>query len=323
MFKTLIGIQVIVAMAIVAAAQAPKPGTPPSQPLLAWIDSDKSEPDGTKYKTFHSATINADVSYLIYLPPDCEKQITTRYPVLYYLHGSGGTPRGGGDLAQRLDKAIRAGHASPMIVIFVNGLRGETMYCDSRDGKWPLESVIIKDLIPHVDATCRTIASRTGRAVEGFSMGGFGAAHFGFKYPELFGVVSIQAPALLGPELKQPRPMQAWSRLFPDPTAMGGDLEYFRANDPFSLLPKNADAIRDRTVIRIVIHIEEDNWLAPQCEKLHRLLMEHTIAHEFHFLSNVKSHNRAQVLDTMGDAGLAFYGTAFSRLQKNSPARSK
>ena len=121
-------------------------------------------------------------------------------------------------------------------------------------------------------------------------MGGFGAAHLGFKYPEVFGVVSIQAPPLLGPDLTQPLPRRAWSKLFA--TAMGGDLEYFRENDPFALAAKNADALRDRSFIRIICHIENENWLAPQCEKLHKVLMDHTIPHQFLYLSNVKSHNR-------------------------------
>lgn len=147
-------------------------------------------------------------------------------------------------------------------------------------------------------------------------MGGFGAAHFGFKYPEMFGVVSIQAPPLLGPELKQRLPMQAWSKLFP--TAMGGDLEYFRTNDPFALIPKNADRIRDRSVIRIVTHVENEKWLAPRCEEMHQLLMKHTIPHQFLYLSNVKSHNRGQVLETMGDAGWTFFSSAFAYLEKQS-----
>jgi hypothetical protein len=99
---------------------------------------------------------------------------------------------------------------------------------------------------------------------------------------------------------------------------MGSHVEYFRANDPFSLISRNADAIRDRTVIRIVTHIEDENWLAPRCEELHRLLVRHMIPHYFLFLSNVKSHNRAQVLDTMGDAGFTFFGSAFAHLQKRS-----
>ena len=37
-----------------------------------------------------------------------------------------------------------------------------------------------------------------------------------------------------------PLPVRAWSKLFA--TAMGGDPEYFRENDPFALAAKNADA---------------------------------------------------------------------------------
>ena len=275
---------------------------------MEWVDPDRSEPDGMKYQTFLSRTISQDVSYLVYLPPDYDKDETARYPVLYYLPASGGTPKSGSEISRRVDKAIRAGRASPMIIVSVNGLRGNTMYCDSRDGLYPLETVLVKDLIPHVDATYRTEASRERRAVEGFSMGGFGAAHLGFKYPEVFGVISIQAPALLGPDLKQPRPSQAWSRLFPN--AMGGDLEYWQANDPFLLVPKNADALRDRTRIRVVCHIEDDNWLAPQCERLHQVLMQNNIPHEFCYFSNVKSHNRAQVLDTLGDSAFDYFSSS-------------
>jgi dipeptidyl aminopeptidase/acylaminoacyl peptidase len=301
-----------------AAGQGANPKKKAADRPLVWVDPDRTEPEGTKYKTFPSRTINADVSYLVYLPPDYDRETTKRYPVLYTLHGSGGMPTAGAEVVKRLDTAIRAGKVEPLIVILVNGLRGNTMYCDSRDGKYPLETVFINDMIPYVDSTYRTIAAREGRAIEGFSMGGFGAAHYGFKYPELFGVVSIQAPALLGPELTQPTPAGAWSRLFP--SAMGSDLDYFRANDPFSLIPKNADALRDRTVIRIVCHVEKDNWLGPQCEKLHKALFDHMIPHHFLFLSNVKSHDRAQVLDTMGDAGLMFLSSGFASLQKRSGA---
>lgn len=276
-----------------------------------WVDPDRTEPEGTKYKTFRSKTINGEVSYLVYLPPDYEQQGAARYPVLYELPASGQTPRSGAEIVRRLDKAIRAGRVSPMIAVLVNGLRGNTMYCDSRDGKYPLESVIIQDLIPHVDASYRTVASREGRALDGFSMGGFGAAHLGFKFPEVFSVISIMAPPLLGPDLKSPLPARAWSRLFP--LAMGSDLEYFRANDPFTLAVKNADALRDRTLIRIVAHSEDEYWLAPRCEELHRLLVQHKIPHEFYFLTNVKAHNRVQCLDTMGDSAFAFFSSTIIR----------
>ena len=276
---------------------------------MDWVEPDKTPVEGTTYKTFHSKTIEADVNYLIYLPPDYE-QTTQRYPVLYDLPASGQTTKSGAEIVRRVDKAIRAGRISPMIVVLVNGLRGNTMYCDSRDGRYPLETVIVKDLIPHIDATYRTLAAREGRALDGFSMGGFGAAHLGLKYPDLFGVLSIMAPPLLGPELTQQLPKQAWSRLFP--TAMAGDMDYFRQNDPFTLVEKNAGKLRDRTVIRIVAHMEEQQWLWPQCEKLHKLMVQHMIQHEFYFLMNVKGHNRQQCLNTMGDGAFAFFSSSLT-----------
>jgi enterochelin esterase-like enzyme len=242
--------------------------------------------------------------------------------VLYSLHASGGTPRRDAvNSVRRMDAAIRAGKMPPLIIVFPNGLRGATMYCDSKDGKYPVESVLIKDLVPHVDASYRTVTARHGRALEGFSMGGFGATHLGFKYPELFGVVSIQAPPLLGPELKSPLPARAWSKLFP--TALGGDLDYFRANDPFSLIAKNADALRDRSVIRIIAHAEDENWLVPRCDELHQVLMKHAIAHHFLCLTNVKGHSPTKVLDTLGDPGLLFFAAGFEHVKRVETASPK
>ncbi len=262
---------VLLLLAVLAAAQAPlKPPSIDQYGPNNWVDPDRTEPAGTRYHTFHSRTINADVSYLIYLPPDYETQTSTRYPVVYFLHGSGGTPAKGAVLTNRLDAAIRANRTRPMIAVYVNGLAGNTMYCDTPDGKYPVESVIMRDLIPHVDATYRTIASRESRAVEGFSMGGFGAALLGFKYPEVFGVVSIEAPALLGPHVEGRDAANAWAKLFP--VAMGGDMEYFRAHDPFTLAVKNAAALRDRSLIRIATHQTPGNWQSGRCEELHRLL---------------------------------------------------
>jgi dipeptidyl aminopeptidase/acylaminoacyl peptidase len=124
------------------------------------------------------------------------------------------------------------------------------------------------------------------------------------------------APPLLGPELTQRLPAQAWSRLFP--LAMANDLDYFRANDPFTLVEKNADALRDRTVIRLVCHWENEEWLYPQCEKLHELMVKLKLQHEFYFLMNVKGHNPVQCMNTMGDGALGFFSSSLAR--KAAPA---
>jgi endo-1,4-beta-xylanase len=60
------------------------------------------------------------------------------------------------------------------------------MYVDWKDGSAPMETIIVKELVPHIDATYRTIATREGRLLDGYSMGGYGAARLGFKYHDLF-----------------------------------------------------------------------------------------------------------------------------------------
>jgi endo-1,4-beta-xylanase len=307
------GVYLATILVLTAGAQSPagrKYGYGPPD-ALKWVDPDHSDAGDLKLKTFYSNTIKGDVSYMIYLPPGYEQNRETRYPVLYQLPASGGTPRRDGpQVTLRIDKAIRERRIDPMIVVAVNGLAGNTMYCDTRDGLYPLETVIIKDLIPHIDATYRTIASREGRGVNGFSMGGFGAAHLGFKYPDVFGVDSIMAPPLIEPGLTG-LPAQAWSRLFP--SAMDSDMDYWKDNNPFELAARNADKLRDRTFIRIVAHSENEHWLAPQCEKLHKILADNMVQHEYCLLLNVKAHNPAWCMDTLGYAALSFFSSSVMR----------
>ena len=105
------------AAASTGESSAAKKATDYNYGSMDWVDPDKTEPAGTQYKTFHSKTIDGDVSYLVYLPPDYDASASTRYPVLYELHASGGTPGRGANVVPRFDKAIRAGKIPPMIIV--------------------------------------------------------------------------------------------------------------------------------------------------------------------------------------------------------------
>src|SRR5690242_16730104 len=39
-----------------------------------WVDPNRGEPNGTRYRTFESKTIGEEVSYLIWLPPQYESE---------------------------------------------------------------------------------------------------------------------------------------------------------------------------------------------------------------------------------------------------------
>ncbi|MFQ5983213.1 MAG: alpha/beta hydrolase [Woeseiaceae bacterium] len=162
---------------------------------------------------FESAAVGSDVSFYIYLPPSYESG-TKRYPVLYWLHGSYGRPYNATPVVKRLDAAIRAGTATEMIVVSCLDPSGLSMWTNSKDGRLPMETVIIEELIPHVDSVYRTIEDRKGRAIEGYSMGGYGAAYLGVKYNQLFSSISILAGALHTPETFRERRRAIFDNVF-------------------------------------------------------------------------------------------------------------
>jgi endo-1,4-beta-xylanase len=257
------------------------------------------------YRTFDSKTAREKVSYLVYLPPDYDAQTARRYPVVYWLHGIGGSQQGVPQMAERLTKAIGEGKTPPMIVVYVNGMI-RSGYVDSADGKYPVETVTITELIPHVDATYRTIATREGRIVEGFSMGGGGAAKWGFKYPELFGTVSILAGALHSRE----QMAQKNDRM----AEIYGSAERFEQSNPWALVEKNADRIRGRTVARIAVG-GKDGLLGANT-RFHELLERLKIEHDFEVVPDA-SHSPNPVYDGLGDKNWAFWRKALARANAN------
>jgi endo-1,4-beta-xylanase len=268
-----------------------------------WVDPQRHAPPLTRYRTFRSRTIRGEVAYLVYLPPDYQADHDRRYPVVYWLHGLGCGPAVGAVFVWRLDEAIKAGRVPAMIAILVNGLPA-SMYCDSADGRAPVESVIMADLIPHVDATYRTIARREGRAISGHSMGGFGALRLALKYPERFVAVSCLAAALYedASGLARRRP-----EVFRD--VFGGRSEAFEAQSPWTLLDRNADRIRGKMHIRLLIG-ERDRFFESN-RRYHRWLERRGIPHEFHVFRNFE-HDYAPFYLGLGERAFTFDAKAFA-----------
>lgn len=157
-----------------------------AQPKFQWVNRPKSLPTGVLHATFKSPSMDEDVGYCIYLPPQYEHQPNQRYPVVYYLHGGRpGSEAKSVKLAHKIHAAISKKQVAPMIYVFVNG--GPVSHYNMPDrAEAQGADVFIKELIPHIDTTYRTIAQREGRAIEGFSQGGRGTTRLMFRYPELF-----------------------------------------------------------------------------------------------------------------------------------------
>ncbi|MEV6411364.1 alpha/beta hydrolase-fold protein [Kribbella sp. NPDC051718] len=163
------------------------------------------EPGTVTAASFRSSTLGEDIAYNVYLPAGYAAS-TARYPVLYLLHGRGDSMAAWTQMKGQLDAMIAAGDIPPTIAIMPDAPWSSraSYYVDSaykgKDPGRPVETALIHDLVPQVDATYRTITDRTGRAIAGYSMGGSGALRYSMVYPELFGAAIVLSPAVYSPQ---------------------------------------------------------------------------------------------------------------------------
>jgi enterochelin esterase-like enzyme len=126
----------------------------------------------------------------VYTPPDYNTNFKARYPVLYIQHGGGEDERGWAVQGRAdiiLDNLIAEKKAKPMLVVMDRGYAlkpGEVAPPRAAPGAGPapgapatirsttFSEVFIKELIPMIDRTYRTIPTRENRAMAGLSMGG-------------------------------------------------------------------------------------------------------------------------------------------------------
>lgn len=130
---------------------------------------------------FQSKLINATLPYNVILPGDYDTSETTRYPVLYLLHGLTG------HYSDWVSRTNVADYAADYRVIVVMPEGNDSWYTDSATvATDKYESYVLKELIPDVQQRYRTIEARYGRSIAGLSMGGYGAIKFGLKSPATF-----------------------------------------------------------------------------------------------------------------------------------------
>jgi len=275
---------------------------------LPWVTAEVVLPRVT-FRTFDSAIVGAKVSYHAYLP-EAYSSSSDRLPVVYWLHGTEGGVAGIAPVTNFFDSAIRAERLPPLIVVFVNGLP-RRLWADAKDGSSPVESVLVKELIPDVDRSFRTIASREGRILEGFSMGGYGAARIGFKFPHLFAGISILAGGPLDLEFAGPRALRApvlRAQLLND--VCSNDLNYFQAISPLVTAQTASSLLRaQKTVIRqLVGTLDDTRYLNFEFHQQMKLL---DIPHQYLDVPNV-DHDALALLQGIGEANGSFYRKALN-----------
>ncbi|HBC79965.1 MAG TPA: esterase [Bacteroidales bacterium] len=165
----------------------------------------------------------------VYTPPDYDKNPKKKYPVLYLLHGAGENERGWslqGHMSFILDNLIAEKKAVPMIVVMDNGYATAKNAAAATSGfsmrdmtkmAETLEQVYIKEIIPNIDLSYRTIPKRESRAMAGLSMGGMQTMLIGMNHLELFSWYGFFSGAILGGIMDDPK--NAFNGAFADAKA--------------------------------------------------------------------------------------------------------
>ena len=206
---------------------------------------------------------------LVYTPPAYDP--ARKYPVLYLQHGYGENETGWvyqGHVGRIADSLLAGGGMKEMLIVMGNG-----MAVSGKDpaAPNPFPEILLKDLIPFIEAHYPVYTDKWNRAMAGLSMGSFQTSVVTLTHPELFGYAGLFSGFLRSPRdtedgkhlalLEKPEAFNEAFRVFY--RAMGTEdpfFDRFEGDDrlvegkPLQMIRKTFPGGHDWTVWRRCIH---------------------------------------------------------------------
>ncbi|HKK10068.1 MAG TPA: alpha/beta hydrolase family protein [Bacteroidales bacterium] len=210
--------------------------------VFALILSNSASGQGSIYtKSFFSQALNKEMNYNIYLPDDYQNS-EDELPLFLLLHGYTGDHtdwKKQGHVDKTINRLIMEDESFPMIIVMPDA--GNSWYVDSDpEISWGhYETAIIEDLIKHIEKNYPVIKDKNSRFIAGLSMGGYGALHLAFKYPDLFKAASSMSAAYMQ---KVPDNYTYLEKTFGEPL----NREKYQHESPFNLA--SSDSTRQMPV---------------------------------------------------------------------------
>lgn len=225
-----------------------------------------------------SPKMGRNIKNVVVLPEGYDKRDKTKkYPVLYLLHGYGGSY----NTWVSYTKKSLPQDASKWNIIMVCPDGQNSWYWDSPiDPKFQFETYVSSELVKEIDKSYNTVSSPKGRAVTGFSMGGHGGLWLGINHPDVFGACGSMSG---GVDI----------RPFPNSWDMPKRLGKYK---------DNVDVWNKHTVINILDKIEPNSLsIIIDCgvndfffqvnEELHKEMLYRNISHEYVIRPGVHTHD--------------------------------
>lgn len=223
--------------------------------------------------TFHSAALNREMTYRVYLPDKIAAG--KKLPVVYLLHGNGGSFRNWSNYSDVAQYAARD-NSNGMILVMAEGESSYYMDAAEKPGD-KYEDYLVNDLMNDAESRFPAEKSRPSRAIIGVSMGGFAAVKLALSRPELFSFAGAISPAIDVPSRKFTwKRYWQWERF---KTIFGPmDSKSRRDADPFVLVQSAKPAA---TPYLYITAGEQEGLLEP-IQRFVKQLKQRGFACEFH-----------------------------------------
>lgn len=269
--------------------------------------------------SFQCSELATPVEYAVLRPSGHEGQTL---PLLYVLHGGGGSRDYLSRVAPMFERCWADGSLPPVVVVTPT-VPNDAPDSDLRDTEARWEAALIGSFLAHVRTSHGASSERKFTLTCGPSMGGRTSLRLALKHPEVFSAAAALAPGIqpvlefseldLG-ELFWLQP-EALKRAFGSPEGAA----YWRANNPAAIVRDRAERLREADLALYLECGDADSFGAHHgAEFLHRALFDHGISHEYRLVRGA-DHIGPSLPDRFRDA-LGFLGKALAPPSPVDPA---
>jgi S-formylglutathione hydrolase FrmB len=202
----------------------------------------------------------------VVIKPDYYQKKKKLYPVVYLLHGYGGSYN---NWINRVPEIKKYADDFEVMIVCPDG-DSSSWYLDSPVDKYSqFETYIAKEVTSFIDKNYRTIKTAKGRAITGLSMGGHGALYLAFNNPDIFGACGSMSGGFNLMETRHKYDL--YKRI--------GDTIHMEAWKKFSMVNIAESAKNDSLAIIFDCGIKDPFFQANK--ELHEKLLKRGIAHDY------------------------------------------